>query len=79
MSSMKATYLLQQENKIYYGWLGGAVPHSDLNQVPQFMFEYCTCSCFSGADCRVINKNNKAFNISKNLMASKTYKNIRGD
>ena len=43
MSSTKATYLLQQENKIYYGWLSWAVLHSDLNQVPQLMFEYRTC------------------------------------
>ena len=43
MSSMKATYLLQQENKIYYGWLSWALPHSDLNQVPQLKFEYRTC------------------------------------
>ena len=31
MSLTKATYLLQQKNKIYYGWLSWAVPHSDLN------------------------------------------------
>ena len=31
MSLTKAEYLLQQENKIYYGWLSWAVPHSDLN------------------------------------------------
>ena len=43
MSLTKATYLVQQENKIYYGWLSWAVPHSDLNWVPQLMFEYRTC------------------------------------
>ena len=42
MSSTKATYLVQQENKMY-GWLSWAVPHLDLNLVPQLMFEYRTC------------------------------------